>query len=37
MAADLSEGALQPNFANKRLKMTKVLMPVKVSELILKP
>ena len=32
MATDFCEGAFQPNFAKTRLKMTKVLTPVKVSE-----
>ena len=36
MATDFCEGTFQPNFAKKRLKMTKVLTPVKVSELMLK-
>ena len=36
MVTDLCEGAFQPNFAKKRLKITKVLTPVKVSELMLK-
>ena len=36
MATDFSEGAFQANFAKKRLKMAKVLTPVRVSELTLK-
>ena len=36
MANDVCESACPPNFAKKRLKMTKVLTPVKVSELMLK-
>ena len=35
MATDLCAGAFEPNFADKRLKMTKVLTSVKVSELTL--
>ena len=36
MATDFCEGAFLPKFAKKRLKMTEVLRPVKVSELMLK-
>ena len=36
MATYLCEGAFQQNFAKKRLKMNKVLTPVRVSELTLK-
>ena len=36
MATDLCEGAFHPNCAEKRLKMTKVLMPLKVLESMVK-
>ena len=35
MATHFCEGAFQPDFAKKRLKITKVPTPVKVSELML--
>ena len=36
MATDLCDGAFHPNCVKKRLKMTKVLTSVKVSELTVK-